>query len=254
MKQKFLTLMTCTSMLIFAGCSTNENEDNEEPKDKIEENEPNEQNNEIEEEKNVLDTIERDPSVEVLVNREYSLSEDYIPEDLVRVSVDTVLEAEEVNQLRKVAADALAEMFEEAEKEGIKLYARSGYRSYQTQVSLFNNYVAQHGEEAANKFSAKPGQSEHQTGLVMDVTAESVDFQLSEELGETEEGIWIAENAHKYGFIIRYPKDKEEITKYVYEPWHLRYIGVDLATLVYNSGLSYEEFVEEEGILEDVKP
>ena len=145
-------------------------------------------------------------------------------------------------------------MFEDAEEEGIKLYARSGYRSYQTQVSLFNNYAAQHGEEEANKFSAKPGQSEHQTGLVMDVTAQSVGLQLSEELGETDEGIWLAENAHNYGFIIRYPKDKEEITKYVYEPWHIRYIGVDLATLVYNSGLSYEEFVEEEGILEDVTP
>ena len=88
----------------------------------------------------------------------------------------------------------------------------------------------------------------------MDVTAQSVDLQLSEELGKTDEGIWLAENAHKYGFIIRYPEDKEEITKYIYEPWHIRYLGVDLATLVYNSGLSYEEFVEEEGILEDVKP
>src|SRR5699024_9735307 len=254
MKQKFLTLLTCTSMFIFAGCSTDENGNNVETNDKIEENEQNEQNNEIEEEKNVLDTIEHDPSVEVLVNREHSLSEDYIPEDLVRVSVDTVLEDEEVNQLREVAANALAEMFEDAEEEGIKLYARSGYRSYQTQVSLFNNYAAQYGEEEANKFSAKPGESEHQTGLVMDVTAQSVDLQLSEELGKTDEGIWLAENAHKYGFIIRYPEDKEEITKYIYEPWHIRYLGVDLATLVYNSGLSYEEFVEEEGILEDVKP
>ena len=103
MKQKFLTLLTCTSMFIFAGCSADDNENNVEINDTIEENE---QNNEIEEEKNVLDTIERDPSVEVLVNREHSLSEDYIPEDLVRVSVDTVLEDEEVNQLREVAANA----------------------------------------------------------------------------------------------------------------------------------------------------
>lgn len=194
----------------------------------------------------------KDPSVAVLVNKEFSLGEDYEVEDLVEVQVPTVLENTEVNQLRKVAADALYEMFEAAKEEGIYLYARSGYRSYQTQVHLFNGYKEKHGEEAANRYSAKPGHSEHQTGLVMDVTSESVGLQLTEEFGETVEGRWLAENAHRFGFIIRYPKGKEEITGYIYEPWHIRYLGVELATAIYESQLTYEEYLEKEGIIDAV--
>ena len=114
-------------------------------------------------------------------------------------------------------------MFDAAEKEDIILYARSGYRSYDTQVQLFKNYAANHGEEAANKYSARPGESEHQTGLVMDVTSESVNLQITSDFGETKEGKWVKENAHNYGFIIRYPEGKSDITGYVYEPWHLRF-------------------------------
>lgn len=193
-----------------------------------------------------------DRSIVALVNKEYSLGEDYAPEDLVTVDVPTILENPEVNQLRKVAADALKEMFDEAEESGIYLYARSGYRSYQTQVQLFQGYADQHGEEAANRYSAKPGHSEHQTGLVMDVTSESVNYQLTESFGETEEGKWLKEHAHEFGFIIRYPEGAEDITGYIYEPWHIRYLGVDMATKVYESGLTYEEYLEEEGLIHEV--
>lgn len=186
-----------------------------------------------------------DDSIQVLVNKQNSLASDYVPDDLVTVDVPTVLSNPEVNQMRKEAADALKTMFAAAKEAGYKLYARSGYRSYKTQKSLFNSYAAKNGEEAANRFSAKPGQSEHQTGLTMDVTSDSVDRLLTEEFGETEEGRWVRENGHLYGFIIRYPQDKEEITKYKYEPWHLRYLGVELATKVYESGLSYEEYLDE---------
>ena len=168
------------------------------------------------------------------------------------MDVPTVLDNPEVNQLRKEAADALKRMFDAAKQEGIYLYARSGYRSYQTQVNLFENYARQHGEEEANKFSAKPGHSEHQTGLTMDVTSESVNFQLTESFGETKEGIWLKENAHKFGFIIRYPKDKEHITGYIYEPWHIRYLGVDLATEITEMGLTYEEYLVEKGLIHEV--
>lgn len=199
----------------------------------------------------VIDVF-KDDSIAVLVNKHFSLDENYVPNDLVPVEVPTILENPEVNQLRKEAADALKEMFTVAKESGIHLYARSGYRSYQTQVYLFNSYAEQHGEEAANRFSAQPGHSEHQTGLVMDVTSESVNFQLEEAFGETEEGKWLSDHAHEFGFIIRYPEGMEEITGYVYEPWHIRYLGVDLATRVYESGLTYEEFLEKEGIIHGV--
>lgn len=194
----------------------------------------------------------QDPSVAILVNKEYGLTEDDVPPDLKTVEVPTVLENPEVKQLRKEAANALYDMFAEAKKDGIFLHARSGYRSYETQVHLFNSYAEKHGEEAANRYSAKPGHSEHQTGLVMDVTSESVQYQLVEEFGETEEGLWVKENAHHFGFIIRYPEGKEEITGYIYEPWHLRYLGIDLATAVYESGLTYEEYLDREGIIHEV--
>src|SRR5690625_144051 len=193
-----------------------------------------------------------DHSETVLVNKHNGLTDYYEPEDLVTVEVPTVLENPEVRQLRQVAADALFEMFEEAKNDGIYLHARSGYRSHDTQVALFNNYAQEHGEEAANQFSARPGHSEHQTGLVMDVTSESVNFQLTEAFGETKEGLWIADNAHKFGFIIRYPEGKEDITGYVYEPWHLRYVGEEVAEAIYESGLTFEEFLVEEGIIHAV--
>lgn len=187
----------------------------------------------------------------ILVNKEYSIGE-HVPGDLKTVEVPTVLENPEIRQLKEPAADALKEMFDAAEEEGIILHARSGYRSYQTQVQLFNSNVEKHGEEAASQFSSRPGHSEHQTGLAMDVTSESVNYQLVEAFGETEEGIWLQENAHLFGFIIRYPEGKSDITGYVYEPWHLRYLGNDLATLVYESGLSYEEFLYEWGIISEI--
>jgi len=190
----------------------------------------------------------QDTSITALVNKQHSLDKTYEPTDLVTVDVPTALENPEINQLRKAAADALKEMFSKAKEADIKLYARSGYRSYKTQEALFKNYSAKNGKEAANRYSAKPGQSEHQTGLVMDVTSESVNLQLTEDFGETEEGKWISKHAHEFGFIIRYPKDKENITGYIYEPWHLRYLGIDLATEVYQSGLTYEEFLSEENI------
>ncbi|GEK91682.1 M15 family metallopeptidase [Alkalibacterium kapii] len=192
--------------------------------------------------------IKNPSSTAVLANKKYSLPEAFIPENLVTVDVPTVLPNPEIKQMRGTAADALKDMFEAAEKEGIILYARSGYRSYDTQVQLFKNYASKHGEEAANKYSARPGESEHQTGLVMDVTSESVNLQITSDFGETEEGQWVKENAHEYGFIIRYPEGKSDITGYIYEPWHLRYLGKELASEVYESGLTYEKYLVERGL------
>lgn len=181
-------------------------------------------------------------SYDAVINKERNLSSDYIPEDLVDLTVPTCLKNPEVNKLRRKTSDALTNLFESAKKEDLYLVARSGYRSYSTQTSLYNGYVSRHGQTEADKFSAKPGQSEHQTGLAIDITAESVSLQLADDFGETLEGKWVNENAHKYGFIIRYPKGKESITGYQFEPWHLRYLGITLATKVYESGLTLEEY------------
>ena len=174
-------------------------------------------------------TIENPEAYDALVNRKRTLPKTYIPQDLVNLTeVPTVLPNPEVNQLREAAYNALIELFKAAkDEEGYILYARSGYRSYATQESLYNSYVNSRGKEAADTFSAKPGQSEHQTGLVMDITCEAMDFQLDDTFGETAEGKWVSENAHRFGFIIRYPKGKEDITGYMYEPWHIRYLGVE---------------------------
>lgn len=118
---------------------------------------------------------------------------------------------------------------------------RSGFRSYWYQKALFQNYVDSNGYEAANTFSSQAGHSEHQTGLTMDLDSFANDY------GETPAGKWLAENCHKYGFIIRYPKGKDQITGYMYEPWHVRYLGKSTAKLVFDSGLTLEEFLNVEG-------
>lgn len=183
-------------------------------------------------------------SIEVVVNKKRNLKETYVPDDLVKITdVPTLLASPEVNQLRKPAAEALTKLIEAAKEElNIQLYARSGYRSYKTQEATYNGYVKSYGQAEADKFSAKAGQSEHQTGLAMDISSESVNFLLEESFGDTTEGKWVAENAHRFGFIVRYPKGKEDITGYQYEPWHLRYLGEDLAKKVYESGLTLEQY------------
>ncbi|HAK46448.1 MAG TPA: hypothetical protein DCO79_11090 [Spirochaeta sp.] len=190
------------------------------------------------------DGVVTDPAAyDVLVNKQRRLPAGYIPVDLVRVEVPTILVFEEVNHLRQAASEALSAMFAAAEAEqGYKLLARSGYRSYNTQVMLYELNVREYGEEYAKRISARPGTSEHQSGLAMDISSPVVNYQLTEDFGDTDEGKWAAENAHRFGFILRYLKTKEDVTGYTYEPWHLRWVGTELAAEVYNSGLTLEEF------------
>jgi D-alanyl-D-alanine carboxypeptidase len=259
LRKSILLIVTMLSLFLLGACSSQNEEAPEEQQNTTETAETSEPITENHEETqndverpalaiNLEEEISDPNSIAVLVNKEYSIGE-YVPDDLVTVEVSTVLENPEVWQMRAEAAEALKEMFEAAAEEEIILHSRSGYRSYQTQVQLFNNYAATHGEEEANKFSSRPGHSEHQTGLSMDVTSESVNFQLTEAFGETKEGQWVAENAHDFGFIIRYPKGKSDITGYIYEPWHIRYLGEELATAVYDSGLTYEEFLVEQDVI-----
>lgn len=134
------------------------------------------------------------------------------------------------------ATPYLWKMIEGAKKDGITLWMKSGYRSYNDQKYIYNNYVARDGQAEADTYSARPGHSEHQTGLAYDLNSTSNDF------AGTPEAKWIEENCYKYGFILRYPKGKEHITGYIYEPWHVRYVGIDKAKEIYESGLCLEEF------------
>lgn len=135
------------------------------------------------------------------------------------------------------AMTALDEMFHAAEQEGIILFVKSGFRTYNDQYIIYNDWVALDGQEEADRYSARPGHSEHQSGLAFDLN------DVSQAFADSPEGIWLAENCHKYGFIIRYPQDKEHITGYIYEPWHVRYLGKELAQKVYESGLCLEEYL-----------
>ena len=177
-----------------------------------------------------------------LVNKHNGVGKDYKPTQLVIPNVKFSEQGQaEKKYMQNTAAYYLKIMFNNAAEQKINLVAVSGYRSYNRQNVIYYNYIKKYGQQATDRFSAKPGYSEHQTGLAMDVSAKSVGYRLTQQFGNTKEGKWLASNAHTYGFIIRYPKDKEKITQYMYEPWHVRYIGEELATYLYINHFALEE-------------
>lgn len=155
----------------------------------------------------------------MIVNKTYALPSTYNP-----------------NGLTQETKDAFAELQRDASAAGYSMYSVSDFRSYEQQVTLYNNYVARDGKEAADTYSARPGHSEHQTGLTIDVNCAGAAFH------DTPEAKWLAENCWKYGFIIRFPRGKEDKTGYTYESWHIRYVGKDWAKKIYDSGLCLEEY------------
>lgn len=192
-----------------------------------------------------LETIQNPENILALVNKQYALPGNYEPSDLVIPDVEFSFEEKiQKRYIRKEAADALKTMFDAAKKEGYELAAVSGYRSYDRQKVIFDNEVSLKGEKKAKEAVAYPGESEHQTGLAMDISSRSNGFELNEAFGSTADGKWVQDNAYKYGFIIRYPKNKEDITKYEYEPWHLRYVGKKAAKVMQDNDLTLEEYFE----------
>ena len=180
----------------------------------------------------------------VLVNKSHALPKGYEPGDLIASNVRFPFTQDLPKRyMRKEAAHALEDLFGAADKAGLDLFAQSGYRSYNRQVAIFASYVEDDGEEAANKYSARPGESEHQTGLTMDVTSPEINFNLHTDFAKTAEGKWVKTHAHEYGFIVRYLKGKENITKYQYEPWHLRYVGKDVAAVIHEKGITLEKYL-----------
>lgn len=167
----------------------------------------------------------------VLVNKYHALPNDYEPTDLISVGSNQTMKRE--------AGEAFLKMLDDIHNEGMELWAASGYRSISYQRDLYNGYVANYGVSQTDTFSARAGHSEHHTGLAIDVTQ---DGRVEKDFEETAQFQWLQENAHKYGFIMRYPNDKIYMTGYDYEPWHYRYVGVEIATLIKNEGITYEEY------------
>ena len=177
----------------------------------------------------------------MLTNKNLSLRYDYEPENKRKVEVlanrETFLEGN--------SAQAVEDMFAKAKTDGIKLVLASGYRDFGYQQGLFDRKVDKIGFEEANKIVAKPGESEHQTGYVVDITCDSVDWTLVTRFDETKEFDWLQENAPDFGFILRYPEEKVDVTKYSYEPWHYRYIGdPEIANFIMDNDLTLEEYHE----------
>ncbi|WP_226658229.1 M15 family metallopeptidase [Pseudalkalibacillus hwajinpoensis] len=192
-------------------------------------------------------TVTNPDSIYVVANKERNLPSDFVPKNLVEPDVSSYAPKDDPKRLMvQEAATALEDMFAGAKDDGFELKAVSGYRSYERQEAIFAYNAEQRGEEVANQVSAQAGQSEHQTGLTMDISTPSLGSSLTEEFGNTPEGQWVAEHAHEYGFVVRYLKGKEDITGYQYEPWHVRYVGKEAATEVHKAGVTLEEFFSEE--------
>ncbi|MGB3367971.1 MAG: D-alanyl-D-alanine carboxypeptidase family protein [Acidaminobacteraceae bacterium] len=183
----------------------------------------------------------------VLVNKKYFIPSESKPEKVVVADVKSFKNIE----ISNVIKEPLESMFSDAKKAGFELYLLSGYRSYDYQEMLFSRKVKSVGFDKAETVVAVPGESEHQTGLAVDISCRSIQFGLNNKLDQTSEFAWLIKNSYKYGFILRYPKGKSDITGYIYEPWHYRYIGnVEVAKYIMENNLTFEEYTAK---LEDDK-
>lgn len=174
---------------------------------------------------------------QVLVNKFYKLDKEYTPNNLVKIDKKYGRE----RQVEKRVYEAFIEMYNAIEKEGMGIYITSPYRSYSYQKSLYNNYAKENGTEKADTFSARAGYSEHQTALAIDITAKGLMYT---KFATTKEFEWMLKNCYKYGFILRYPKDKERQTGYMFESWHYRYVGKKIAKYIHDNGITYDEYYE----------
>ena len=175
-------------------------------------------------------------SINILVNKHNYLTEDYVPENLENINSSYAL-----SNMKMVseAKNAFENLSKDASKQNLKVIAMSTYRSYEYQVDLYNRYVKTDGKEAADTYSGRPGNSEHQTGLAVDVYNVKESYTNFE---KTKEYTWMQDNAYKYGFILRFPKDKENETGYEFESWHYRYVGLEVAKYIKEHNISFEEY------------
>ena len=175
-------------------------------------------------------------NISILINKNNKLNSDYIPYDLEPISLEFSCKDK---LLRHEAKIHFEEMAKKAKEDDMHIIAVSTYRSYEYQEKLYNNYVKKDGFYYAETCSARPGHSEHQTGLAVDIADLSLDYDNFE---KTKEFIWMQKNAYKYGFILRYPKASFHITGFKYEPWHYRYVGIKIAKYIHDNNITLEEY------------
>ena len=173
----------------------------------------------------------------ILVNKFYSLDDSYNSDDMVKVS--NTYSYGNNQMLTKDTFDAFLNMWNDAKKEDLTLIINSSYRSYNEQEEVYDEYKSTRGEEEADKIAARPGFSEHQTGMAIDIQTYGSRASTFEDFDEFK---WLQDNAYKYGFILRYPKDKEYLTGYEYESWHYRYVGVEAATYIKENNITFDEY------------
>ena len=172
----------------------------------------------------------------ILVNKYYKLTKDFKPKDIVPISNQFSYEG---NEISKHVYEKYRSMWNAAKEEGLMLIVNSSYRDYETQDAVWKDYAEAHGEEWADNKAARAGSSEHETGLALDIVTNNV---IMNEFENTEEFKWLQNNAYKYGFILRYPKGKENITGYEYESWHYRYVGEEVAEEIHNLDITFDEY------------
>ena len=177
-------------------------------------------------------------SIQKITNKNHPIDSDYVPADLTIVNVNS----NGTQYLRSEAASALVNMFEAARRDNINLYLVSGYRSYAQQLELYNTYVRTDGKALADQYDAIPGACEHQLGLAVDLSDDNRDHDIDDSFETTAAYQWLLKHSYEYGFILRFPRGKEAITGIAYNPWSFRYIGIEVAKKVYDSGLTLEEF------------
>ena len=177
--------------------------------------------------------VEAPSGLAVLVNKHYALPAEYVPE------LEALGKGYGTGSLRPEAAEAFRTMADAAKKDGISLRSVSAYRSYNTQKNTYNRYLKQYKQATVDTFSARPGHSEHQTGLALDINVASTRAHFE----NTPAFAWLKEHCAEYGFILRYDKGKEDVTGYRFEPWHYRYVGAEAAAAIMEQGVSYEEYL-----------
>lgn len=183
-----------------------------------------------------INTIYSPTSYDYIINKNNKLEKDFVPDDLENINIMFSLKDK---KLRKKAREAFESMAKDAKKHGYNIVAVSAFRDYNYQEKLFLSYKEKKGIYYAELCSAKPGHSEHQTGLAVDIADLSLDYDNFE---STKEFNWVKNNAYKYGFILRYPKAKFHITGFKYEPWHYRYVGIDIAKYIFLNDITLEEY------------
>ncbi|MCI8394301.1 MAG: M15 family metallopeptidase [Bacilli bacterium] len=180
-----------------------------------------------------ISTIKNPNSYTVLLNKYRGLPKDYAPNDLTSLSINPNY------KLRAKAAEAYEQLQSAALLDNVKFFPFSAYRTEQYQTRLYNNYVNRDGKKAADTYSARPRHSEHETGLAVDIRSNGLSDNLTDN-----DYKWMLNNSYKYGFIVRYPKGSMPITGYIEEPWHLRYIGVDIATDIHEKNITFDEYYD----------